>query len=234
MRYQQQTPSTPPMMPMQTMQPMQQMPPMAPPAPQASSVPQQTVEQPVMPPFIDCPVPLDKGYRRVAGLYFKDTWQMLLGVTALLLIVFVAVRLATRGYLWGLIFVLIAALAVEAPALRYLPASIVDKLSGKMLVRTVILKGVTVQPASLLALTGLTSKARYALVDDQNRRYFFTADRGLQQSFGDLEGSEVELAFLEKSGLMTGIHPVRRTEYLSVFESARERHLRQVFKDYLP
>lgn len=212
--------------------PVQQVPPIAP--PQQPYAQQQTAEQPVVPVYVDCPVPLDSGYRRVAGLYFRESWQMLLGVLCILAIVFIAVRIATRGYLWGLVFVLAAALAAELPALRYVPACIADKLSGQMLVRTVHLSGVTEQPPSLMSRIGLSAKARYALVDDRNRRYLFTAAKGLQQGFTDLEGAEVEIAFLAASQVMTGIHPVRRTEYLSVMESARERHLRQVFKDYLP
>lgn len=223
MRYQQ--PQQSPMQPVP-----QQMPPAVPP----QAVPQQTSEQPVAPLSMDCPVPLAKGYCRIAGLYLKDTWQMLLGLIGLLLIVFIAVRLATRGYLWGLVFVLLAALFMEAPALTLVPASLMDKFSGQMMVRTAFLKSVELQSPSLLARLGLSAKARYALVDTNDRRYLFTADKGLPQTFADLEGMEVELAFLFKSGLMTGIHPIRRTEYLSVLESARERHLRQVFKDYLP
>lgn len=217
-----------PYMPPQGMQPM---PVQEPYAPVPEQVPQQA---PAAMPQGDCPVPLDRGYRRIAGLYFRDVWQMLLGVTGALVVVFIMVRLATRGYLWGLVFVLLAAVACELPALRLLPALLVDKLSNRMLVRTTALKGVAVQSPSLLERTGLSNRARYALMDEQGRSYFFTADKGLQQSFSDLEGAEVEIAFLEKSGLLTGINPVRRTEYLSVMESARERHLRQVFKDYLP
>lgn len=179
-------------------------------------------------------VPLDRGYRRAAAAYFRDTWQMLLAVLGALLIIFVAVRLATRGYLWGLIFVLLAALVCEASALRLIPAWLMDVIGGRMLVRTVLLKGVTVQSPSLLERAGLSNKARYVLLDDQDCQYFFTADKGLQQNFSELENAEVEIAFLERSGLMTGIHPVRRTEYLSVMESARERKLCQVFKSYLP
>ena len=57
--------------------PMQPMPNPMPAQPQGA--PQQTLEQPVAPMTVDCPVPLDAGFRRVAGLSFKDTWQMLLG-----------------------------------------------------------------------------------------------------------------------------------------------------------
>lgn len=257
MRYQQQTPQQPyrPPMPQQGMQPQQQvmpqgMPPQYMPqpgmqpmqpaqmqqpyAPMPGEIPQQIpAEQPAMPQG-DCAVPLDRGYRRIAGLYFRDVWQMLLGVTGALIVVFIVVRLATRGYLWGLVFVLLAAIACELPALKLLPALLMDRLSNRMLVRTTALRSVAVQSPSLLERTGLSNHARYALMDEQGRSYFFTADKGLQQSFSDLEGAEVEIAFLEKSGLLTGINPVRRTEYLSVMESARERHLRQVFKDYLP
>lgn len=257
MRYQQQTPQQPyrPPMPQQGMQPQQQvmpqgMPPQYMPqpgmqpmqpaqmqqpyAPMPGEIPQQIpAEQPAMPQG-DCAVPLDRGYRRIAGLYFRDVWQMLLGVLGALIVVFIVVRLATRGYLWGLVFVLLAAIACELPALKLLPALLADRLSNRMLVRTTALRSVAVQSPSLLERTGLSNRARYALMDEQGRSYFFTADKGLQQSFSDLEGAEVEIAFLEKSGLLTGINPVRRTEYLSVMESARERHLRQVFKDYLP
>lgn len=254
MRYQQQTPQQPyrtpmpqqgmpqqqPVMPQgmqpqyipqQGMQPVQVQQPYA---PMQSEVPQQIpAEQPAMPQG-DCAVPLDRGYRRIAGLYFQDVWQMLLGVLGALIVVFIVVRLATRGYLWGLVFVLLAAMACELPALKLLPALLVDRLSNRMLVCTTALRSVAVQSPSLLERTGLSNRARYALMDEQGRSYYFTADKGLQQSFSDLEGAEVEIAFLEKSGLLTGINPVRRTEYLSVMESARERHLRQVFKDYLP
>ena len=203
--------------------------------PQQPVMPQsQSAQQMAVTPTGEGIVPLDRGYRRVAAAYFRDTWQMLLAVLGALLIIFVAVRMATRGYLWGLIFVLIAALAGEASALRLLPAWMTDVVGGRMLVRTVLLKGVAVQSPSLLERTGLSNKARYALLDDQDRRYFFTADKGLQQNFSELEDAEVEIAFLERSSLMTGIHPVRCTEYLSVMESARERRLCQVFKAYLP
>ena len=231
MRYQQPMPQPPMQQPM-PQPPVQQG---APGMPQQEGYPfQPTGAQPVIPPVQDCPVPLDRGYKRVAGLYMRDSWQMLLGVTGLLLIIFVAVRLATRGYLWGLIFPLLAAVALEIPALRYLPASLMDKLSGNMLVRTIFLQGVELQAPSLLARLGLSSRSRYTLVDEQGRRYFFTAAKGLETAFADLQGMEVEIAFLSKSGLMTGIHPVRRTEHMSVFDSARERHLRQVFQEYLP
>lgn len=235
-----------PMMPQGMQQPMPGMQPVPQGAYVQQPVMQQTgPQQPVMPQQQSAPqmavtptgegiVPLDRGYRRAAAAYFRDTWQMLLAVLGVLLIVFVAVRLATRGYLWGLIFVLIAALACEVGALRLLPAWLMDVIGGRMLVRTVLLKGVAVQSPSLLERAGLSNKARYALLDDQDRQYFFTADKGLQQNFSELEDAEVEIAFLERSGLMTGIHPVRRTEYLSVMESARERRLCQVFKSYLP
>lgn len=251
MRYQQQAPQQSPMQPM----PQQGMPPyapsqgaippqnmpqgmipqqgMMPPQDAPQSMPPQPV-QPAIPQGTECPIPLDRGYRRIAGLYFRDTWQMLLGVTGVLLVVFIAIRLATRGYLWGLVFVLLAAVACELPALRLLPAELLDKLSGRMLVRTGFLRSVEAQSPSLLERAGLSNRSRYALTDDQGHHYFFAADKGLTQNFSDLEGTEVEIAYLAKSGLMTGINPVRRTDYLSVMESARERHLRQVFKDYLP
>ena len=216
---------TSPQQPMQYSQPIQ---------PIQQPVPPQTGAQPIITPGGEYTAPLDKDFRKVAGLYFRDTWQMLLGVTGLLLIIFVAVRLATRGYLWGLIFVLLAAIEAELPALRLLPGYLSDLLGKQMTARTGCLHAAVEQSPSLFTRLGLSAKTRYALQDDQGRQFSFTAARGLQQAFGDLEGMEVEIAFLPQSRLMTGIHPVRRTEHLNVYDSARERHLRQVFKEYIP
>ena len=155
-------------------------------------------------------------------------------VLVVLIAVFVVVRLATRGYLWGLAFVLLAVLALEFTALQRWFVTLADKAGGQMLVRATYLQGVMEDAPSILARLGLSNRTRYRLMDDQGRAYLFTADKGLVQSFGDMEGAEVEIAYLERSHLMTGLHPVRRQEHMSVFDSARERHIRQVFKEYLP
>ena len=86
----------------------------------------------------------------------------------------------------------------------------------------------------LLSRVGLAARARYCLKDGQGNSYCFTAEKGLAASFGEMEGAEVEVAYLPRTHLMTGLSPVRRTEQLSVMESARERHLRQIFREYLP
>ncbi|MGN0746284.1 MAG: hypothetical protein ACI4ML_06405 [Aristaeellaceae bacterium] len=179
-------------------------------------------------------VPLDRHYRQVAGLYFRDTWVMLATLLAVLVVIFIIVRMATRGYLWGLIFVLLAAVAAEFPALQLWARSLADLSGGQMLVRTVTLQGVTEASPGLLSRVGLAARARYCLKDEQGNSYCFTAAKGLASSFGEMEGAEVEVAYLPRSGLMTGLSPVRRAEQLSVMESARERHLRQIFREYLP
>lgn len=220
------------------------------PAPQPYAPPVQAEQQPLsqqpsqpmtplQPPMAPGPdgataIPLEQPYRRIAGLYIRDTWIMLAALAAVLLVVFVIVRLATRGYLWGLIFVLIAAVAAEFPALRLWVSSLADFSSGRMLAQTVSLQRVTEDAPGLMSRLGLSSRARYCLWDDQGRSYHFTAAKGLTAAFSDLEGAEVEIAWLEHSRLMTGLSPVRRTEQLSVMDSARERHLRLVFRDYLP
>ena len=95
-------------------------------------------------------------------------------------------------------------------------------------------RGITEESAGLLTRLGLSSQARYRLTDTQGQCYFFTADKGLEGFVDDLTGAEVEVAYLQHSRLMTGLSPVRRMNQLTVMESARERHLRQVFRDYLP
>ena len=225
--------------PMQPVQPMQQqysqpMQPVQPVAEQPSQ-PMTPVQQPMEPgPDGTTAIPLEKPYRRIAGLYIRDTWIMLVALLAVLAVIFIIVRLATRGYLWGLIFVLAAAVAAEFPALRLWISSLTDFSGGRMLVQTAVLQSVTEDAPGLLSRLGLSSRARYCLRDDQGRSYHFTAEKGLTASFSDLEGAEAEIAYLEHSRLMTGISPVRRTEHLSVMDSARERHLRLVFRDYLP
>ena len=211
--------------PMQPVQPVTEQP----------SQPMTPVQQPMEPgPDGTTAIPLEKPYRRIAGLYIRDTWIMLAALLAVLAVIFIIVRLATRGYLWGLIFVLIAAVAAEFPALRLWVSSLTDFSGGRMLVQTAVLQSVTEDTPGLLSRLGLSSRARYYLRDDQGRSYHFTAEKGLTASFSDLEGAEAEIAYLEHSRLMTGISPVRRTEHLSVMGSARERHLRLVFRDYLP
>ena len=214
-------------------QPSQPMPPVQP-VPEQPSQPMTPV-QPMAPgPDGATVIPLEKPYRQIAGLYIRDTWIMLAALVAVLLVIFVIIRLATRGYLWGLIFVLIAAAAAEFPALRLWVSSLTDLSGGRMLVYTAVLQSVTEDPPGLLSRLGLTSRTRYCLRDDQGRSYHFTAEKGLTAAFSDLEGAEAEIACLEHSRLMTGLSPVRRTEQLSVMDSARERHLRLVFRDYLP
>ena len=225
--------------PMQPVQPVQQqysqpMQPVQPVAEQPSQ-PMPPVQQPMEPgPDGTTAIPLEQPYRRIAGLYIRDTWIMLAALLAVLVVIFIIVRLATRGYLWGLVFVLIAAVAAEFPALRLWVSSLTDFSGGRMLVQTAVLQSVTEDTPGLLSRLGLSSRARYCLRDDQGRSYHFTAEKGLTASFSDLEGAEAEIACLEHSRLMTGISPVRRTEHLSVMGSARERHLRLVFRDYLP
>ena len=220
----------------QPMQPVQQQysQPMQPVAEQPSQ-PMPPMQQPAEPgPDGTTAIPLEQPYRRIAGLYIRDTWIMLAALLAVLAVIFIIVRLATRGYLWGLVFVLIAAVAAEFPALRLWVSSLTDFSGGRMLVQTAVLQSVTEDTPGLLSRLGLSSRARYCLRDDQGRSYHFTAEKGLTASFSDLEGAEAEIACLEHSRLMTGISPVRRTEHLSVMDSARERHLRLVFRDYLP
>ena len=229
-------------------QPSQPMPPVQP-GQQPYAQPAQPVQQPVaeqpsqpippvqpMEPGPDgtTAIPLEKAYRRIAGLYIRDTWIMLAALLAVLAVIFIIVRLATRGYLWGLIFVLMAAVAAEFPALRLWVISLTDLSGGRMLVQTAVLQSLTEDAPGLLSRLGLSSRARYCLQDDQGRSYHFTAEKGLTASFSDLEGAEAEIAYLEHSRLMTGLSPVRRTEHMSVMDSARERHLRLVFREYLP
>ena len=212
-------------------QPMQPVQPVA----EQPSQPMPPMQQPMEPgPDGTTAIPLEQPYRRIAGLYIRDTWIMLAALLAVLAVIFIIVRLATRGYLWGLIFVLIAAVAAEFPALRLWVSSLTDFSGGRMLVQTAVLQSVTEDTPGLLSRLGLSSRARYCLRDDQGRSYHFTAEKGLTASFSDLEGAEAEIAYLEHSRLMVGISPVRRTEHLSVMDSARERHLRLVFRDYLP
>ncbi|MGN0972876.1 MAG: hypothetical protein ACI4OY_13035 [Aristaeellaceae bacterium] len=209
------------------------------PYPQQGQPMEQPYAQPVQPtpeagPDGAAAVPLEQHYRQVAGLYFRDTWVMLAALLAVLVVIFIIVRMATRGYLWGLIFVLLAAVAAEFPALQLWVRSLTDFSGGQMLVRTATLQGVAEAAPGLLSRVGLAGRARYCLKDEQGNSYYFTAEKGLAASFGEMEGAEVELAYLPHSHLMAGLSPVRRVEQLSVMDSARERHLRQIFREYLP
>ncbi|MGN0778114.1 MAG: hypothetical protein ACI4MJ_03120 [Aristaeellaceae bacterium] len=200
---------------------------------------QQPLAQPMQPPVAQdtaqtTAVPISKEYRKRAGLYTRDSWWMLAILLAILLVIFIVVRMATRGYLWGLIFVLLAAVAVESPALRLWVISLMDLPSREMMAHPVILQSITEESAGLLTRLGLSSRARYRLTDTQGQSYFFTAEKGLEGFVDDLTGAEAEVAYLQHARLMTGLNPVRRASQLTVMDSARERHLRQVFRDYLP
>ena len=213
-------------------QPMQQPYPQgAQPLEQQYSQPMQPVQQPA--PGGVAPAAPDGRGRHAAGLFIRDTWVMLAALVAVLLVIFVMVRLATRGYLWGLIFVLMAAVAAEFPALKVWISSLADLSGGQVQVQTGALAGIAEVAPGLMSRLGLSTRARYCLTDDQGRSYYFTAEKGLAASFGEVEGAEAELACLPHSRLLTGLNPIRRTEQLSVMDSARERHLRQIFRDYL-
>ncbi|MGN1021631.1 MAG: hypothetical protein ACI4O7_14810 [Aristaeellaceae bacterium] len=212
-------------------QPMQPYPQGAQPMDPQQSQPLQPLQP--APEGMTAPAP-DSRARRAAGLYIRDTWIMLAAVLAVLVVIFIIVRMATRGYLWGLIFVLIAAVAAEFPALKLWITSLGDLSGGQLLVQTATLADIAEVTPGLLSRLGISARARYRLTDDQGRSYYFTAEKGLAASFSDLEGAEAELACLPHSRLLTGLNPIRRTEQLSVMDSARERHIRQIFHDYLP
>ncbi len=179
-------------------------------------------------------IPLTPALRRAATRYFHDSGLMLAVVTAVLIVIFIVVRLATRGYLWGLIFVLAAALVLEGHALQLLAQYLSDRVAGRATVRTVRLSGISTDVPSLLARLGLSARARYILTDESGAAYRFTAERELLSTLGDLGGAELEIAFLDRSRLLAGLSPIRAGEFQTVLESARERQLRQIFRDYLP
>ncbi len=182
----------------------------------------------------DSAMPLTPALRQAASRYFHDTGLMLAMVMAVLIVIFIVVRLATRGYLWGLIFVLAAALVLEGHALQLFMQYLSDRVAGRATVRAVHLSGISTDTPSLLSRLGLSARARYILTDESGTAYRFVAERELLSTLGDLGGAELELAFLERSHLLAGLSPIRAGEFQTVLESARERQLRQIFKDYLP
>lgn len=239
--------------PMQPMQPMpgQYTAPMQPvqPAPGQYTAPMQPVPgqytAPVPPvqqgypdqsaaPSGDGSLALTPALRRAATRYFHDTGMTLGVLMAALIVIFIVVRLATRGYLWGLVFVLAAALVLEGHALQLLFQYVSDRMAGQARSRVIRLQGISTDAPSLLSRLGLSAQAQYILTDETGGTYRFVAEKNLLGSLGDLSGAEMEIAYLERSRLLAGLSPIRAGEFQTVLDSARERQLRQIFRDYLP